>query len=132
MLQLSRQQRNVYAIKGSRNTMKCSAQRRAAAPPPLSKLLRHRLDDTILGKIRNLLRGPLALRRCFQIVAPGIAADSSALKHTVSGVGFGIGARPLAFAFFAHGLTPPLATGFVRARGDNDRGDERESDFGRG
>ena len=31
----------------------------------------------------------------------------------------------------AHGLTP-LATGFVRARGDNDRGDERESDFGRG
>ena len=39
MLQLSRQQRNVYAIKGSRNTMKGSAQRRAAAPPPAIKII---------------------------------------------------------------------------------------------
>ena len=133
MLLLSWQQRNAYAIKGSRNTIKGSVHRDTRwAHLWLAKLLRHRFDDTILRKIRNLLRGPISLRRCFQIIAPGFAPDSSAVDHAVRGVGFGVGPGPLAFAFFAHSLTPPLATGLVRARGNDDRGDERESDFGRG
>jgi len=136
MLPLSWQQRNAYAIKGSLDAIdaiKGSVRRDTRwARLFLAKLLRPRFDETILRKIRNLLRGPLALGRCFQIIAPGFAPDSSAIDHAVRGVGFGVGPGPLAFAFFAHSLTPPLATGLVRARGNDDRGDERESDFGMG
>ena len=56
----------------------------------------------------------------FEVITPGFAADGRAFNEAMCGVGFGVRTGPLALALLAHGLTPPLATGFVCACG-NDR-----------
>ena len=69
----------------------------------------------MFGVISDLLRRPFTLWRFVEIVAPGFAADGGALKHAVFCVGLCLLTSPFALAFGAHGATPALATGFVRA-----------------
>ena len=73
------------------------------------------LNDAMFGVISDLLRRPCTLWRFVEIVAPGFAADGGALKHAVFSVGLCLLTSPFALAFGAHGATPALATGFVRA-----------------
>ena len=73
------------------------------------------LNDAMFGVISDLLRRPFTLWRFVEIVAPGFAADGGAVKHVVFSVGLCLLTSPFAFAFGAHGATPALATGLVRA-----------------
>ena len=69
----------------------------------------------MFGVVSHLLRRPFAFWRLVQIVAPGLTADGGALEYAMFCVGLCLLTSPFAFAFGAHGVTPALATGLVRA-----------------
>ena len=58
----------------------------------------------VLGIVRNFLCRPFAFGRLFQVFAPDLAANRSALRHAVREASLGLITCPSLFAFCAHVL----------------------------
>ena len=67
-------------------------------------LLTDLIYRAVLGIVCRFLSRPFAFGRLFQVFAPDLAANRSALRHAVRGASLGLITCPSPYAFCAHVL----------------------------